>query len=86
MEATGNLCNLFGEEAVTAGTCQRNWLGKFHLGDFSLKDEPRSGRPPTSSLGFNLVIHQTTALDYIKKLFFMSELTVWAPHKVSEKN
>ncbi|GFV24877.1 histone-lysine N-methyltransferase SETMAR [Trichonephila clavipes] len=37
------LCGVFGEEAVTAQICQR-WFVKFHLGDFSLKDEPRSAR------------------------------------------
>ncbi|PRD32626.1 UNVERIFIED_CONTAM: hypothetical protein NCL1_19863 [Trichonephila clavipes] len=38
-----NLCDVFGEEAVTAQTCQ-TWLLKFYLGDLSLKDEPKSER------------------------------------------
>ncbi|GFW66043.1 HTH_48 domain-containing protein [Trichonephila clavipes] len=42
-EAKRNLCTVFGEEAVTDRTCPR-CLVKFFLGDFSLKDEPRSGR------------------------------------------
>ncbi|GFU85815.1 hypothetical protein TNCV_2036461 [Trichonephila clavipes] len=42
-----NLCDVFGKEAVTARTCQK-WLVKLRLGDFSLKDEPRSGRPQMS--------------------------------------
>ena len=33
-----------GEDAVTDQTCQK-WLAKFHAGDFSLDDAPRSGRP-----------------------------------------
>ncbi|GFV96552.1 hypothetical protein TNCV_3260161 [Trichonephila clavipes] len=38
------LCDVFGEEAATARTCQR-------FGEFSLKDEPRSGRPSYVSDG-----------------------------------
>ncbi|PRD29562.1 UNVERIFIED_CONTAM: hypothetical protein NCL1_28998 [Trichonephila clavipes] len=36
-----NLCEVFGEETVTARTCQRK-LVNFCLGVFSLKDEPKS--------------------------------------------
>ncbi|GFV49821.1 histone-lysine N-methyltransferase SETMAR [Trichonephila clavipes] len=43
MEAKINLCDLFGE-AVTTRTCRR-WFVKLHSGDFSLKDDPRSGKP-----------------------------------------
>ncbi|GFW19124.1 hypothetical protein TNCV_254511 [Trichonephila clavipes] len=43
MEAKRNLCDVFEEEAATARTTQR-WFVKFCLGDFSLKNEPRSGR------------------------------------------
>ncbi|GFV63672.1 histone-lysine N-methyltransferase SETMAR [Trichonephila clavipes] len=42
-EVERNLRDVFGEEAVAAGTCQR-WLVKFLLGDFALKDVPKSGR------------------------------------------
>ncbi|GFW99842.1 hypothetical protein TNCV_3420711 [Trichonephila clavipes] len=37
-EAKTNLCDVFGEEAVTARTCQRRPL-KFRLVDFSLKNK-----------------------------------------------
>ncbi|PRD30198.1 UNVERIFIED_CONTAM: Histone-lysine N-methyltransferase SETMAR [Trichonephila clavipes] len=43
MEAKINLCDVFGKGAVTARTCKRR-LVKFCLGDFSLKNEPRSLR------------------------------------------
>ena len=33
-----------GEEALKDRQC-RNWFDKFRSGDFSLKDEQRSGRP-----------------------------------------
>ena len=38
------ICAVFGEGAVTDRTCQK-WFAKFHVGDFSLDDAPRSGRP-----------------------------------------
>lgn len=103
VQAEKNLCEVFGEAAVTARTCQR-WFTKFRSGDFSLKDEPRSGRPsdvndevirsmirtnPTLTsvdVAFKLGIHQTTALDHIKRLGFVSKLSVWVPHELSEKN
>ena len=34
---------MYGEEALKDRQC-RNWFDKFHSGDFSLKDEQRSGR------------------------------------------
>ncbi|GFU72629.1 RNase H domain-containing protein [Trichonephila clavipes] len=34
---------------------------------------------------FKLGIHQTTALDYIKNIGFVSKLFVWVPHELSEK-
>ncbi|GFX91664.1 uncharacterized protein TNCV_3682501 [Trichonephila clavipes] len=48
MEAKRNLSDVFGEEAVTARTCQR-WLAKFRLGYFSFIDESRSRRPSNIS-------------------------------------
>ena len=35
---------MYGEGAVTDGTCQ-NWFAKFRAGDFSLDHAPQSGRP-----------------------------------------
>ena len=35
---------VYGEGAVTDQTCQK-WFAKFHAGDFSMDDAPRSGRP-----------------------------------------
>ncbi|GFW73651.1 hypothetical protein TNCV_1541061 [Trichonephila clavipes] len=40
MEAKRNLCDVCGEEAVTA----QRWLVELCPGEYSLKDEPRSGR------------------------------------------
>ena len=37
------VCAVYGEGAVTDRTCQK-WFAKFHAGDFSLDDAPRSGR------------------------------------------
>ena len=35
---------MYGEEALKDRQC-RNWFDKFRFGDFTLKDEQRSGRP-----------------------------------------
>ena len=42
--AAKNLRDVYGEEALKDRQC-RNWFDKFRAGDFSLKDEQRSGRP-----------------------------------------
>ena len=39
-----NLCVVFGDLCASECTC-RNWFAKFKSEDFSLDDEPRSGRP-----------------------------------------
>ncbi|XP_033290891.1 growth hormone-regulated TBC protein 1 isoform X6 [Orcinus orca] len=38
------ICAVYGEGAVTAGTCQK-WFAKFRAGDFSLDEAPQSSRP-----------------------------------------
>ena len=38
------LRDVYGKEALNDRQC-RNWFDKFRSGDFSLKDEQRSGRP-----------------------------------------
>ena len=43
-EATQNLKNVFGEDAVCDRTC-RIWYEKFKLGDFDISDKSRFGRP-----------------------------------------
>ena len=43
-QAAKKLRDVYGEEALKEKQC-RNWFDKFHSGDFSLKDERRSGRP-----------------------------------------
>ena len=43
-QAAIKLRDLYDEEALKDRQC-RNWFDKFHSGDFSLKDEQRSGRP-----------------------------------------
>ena len=37
-------CVVYGESTVTDRMCQK-WFSKFHAGDFSLDNAPRSGRP-----------------------------------------
>jgi len=37
-------CAVYGDEALKEWQCQ-NWFAKIRSGDFSLKDEKRSGRP-----------------------------------------
>ena len=43
-QAAKKLRDVYGEEALEDRQC-RNWYDKFRSGDFSLKDEQRSGRP-----------------------------------------
>jgi len=43
-EATTMISAAYGENAVNHTTCKR-WYQKFRQEDFSLKDEPRAGRP-----------------------------------------
>ena len=43
-ETQKKICAVYGEGAVTDGTCQK-WFVKFRAGDFSQDDVPRSGRP-----------------------------------------
>nr|AAP51086.1 transposase [Forficula auricularia] len=44
LQAHKKLCAVYGDEALKERQCQ-NWFAKFRSGDFSLKDEKRSGRP-----------------------------------------
>ena len=43
-KARKKLCAVYGDKALKKRQCQ-NWFDKFRSGDFSLKDEKRSGRP-----------------------------------------
>lgn len=43
-EATKNICNAEGADSLNDSTARR-WFQKFREGDFSLKDQPRTGRP-----------------------------------------
>ena len=43
-QAAKELRDAYSEEALKGRQC-RNWFDKFRSGDFSLKDEQRSGRP-----------------------------------------
>ncbi|GFW06318.1 histone-lysine N-methyltransferase SETMAR [Trichonephila clavipes] len=43
-QAHKKLCAVYGDEALKEQQCQ-NWFAKFRSGNFSLKDEKRSGRP-----------------------------------------
>jgi len=42
-EASAMICAAYGENVVSHTTCKR-WYQKFRQGDFSLEDEPRTGR------------------------------------------
>ena len=44
MECKTSIFVVYGEEALKDRQC-RNWFDKFRFGDFTLKDEQRSGRP-----------------------------------------
>ncbi|GFT15802.1 hypothetical protein TNCV_3314171 [Trichonephila clavipes] len=39
----------------------------------------------STKVGFKLGTHQSTALDYIKRFGFVSEISVWVPHELCEK-
>ena len=43
MQKKEKICAVYGEGAVTNGTCQK-WSAKFHAGDFLLDNAPWSGR------------------------------------------
>lgn len=43
-QAHKEICDVYGNEALKKRQCQ-NWYAKFRRGNFSLNDEPRSGRP-----------------------------------------
>ena len=43
-EVHKEICEVYGVNCLTERTCQ-NLFKKFRLGDFSLKDDQRSGRP-----------------------------------------
>ncbi|EFN89187.1 Histone-lysine N-methyltransferase SETMAR, partial [Harpegnathos saltator] len=43
-QAHKKLCAVYGNEVLKERQCQ-NWFGRFHSGDFSLKNAQRSGRP-----------------------------------------
>ena len=43
-QAAKKLRDVYGEKALKDRQC-RNWFDKFRSGDFSLKDEQRSGQP-----------------------------------------
>ena len=44
LKHTKKICAVHADGAVTDRTCQ-NWFARFHAGDVSLYDAPRSGRP-----------------------------------------
>jgi len=43
-ETHREICEIYGTDCITKRTCQ-NWFRKFRSGDFSLKDNKRSGQP-----------------------------------------
>ena len=42
--ATKSIQRVYGNDVVNERSCRR-WFSRFRSGDFSLKDEPRKGRP-----------------------------------------
>ena len=61
------ICTVYGEGAVTDQTCQK-WTVKFHAGDFSLDNTPRSGRP------VEVDSHQLKTLTENNQPFTMGEI------------
>ncbi|VDL80348.1 unnamed protein product [Nippostrongylus brasiliensis] len=46
-QAAGNVCSVFGEDAVSLRTVHR-WISRIEEGDVTFEDLPRSGRPSTA--------------------------------------
>ena len=47
-EAARNICNVYGNKALSVRKCQR-WFTQFRSGNLNLRDSPRSGRPASIS-------------------------------------
>ncbi|GFW53242.1 hypothetical protein TNCV_4709761 [Trichonephila clavipes] len=99
MEAKSNLWGMLGGKAGTCQRCLVKFrFGHFPLEDepslgrpSAFNDEVLCSMIRTNSLstspevGFKFGIHQTTALNYIKRHDFVFKHSVWVPHELSEK-
>ncbi|GFU49197.1 histone-lysine N-methyltransferase SETMAR [Trichonephila clavipes] len=94
-QAHKKLCAVYGDEALKERQCQ-NWFAKFRSGDFSLKDEKRSGRPVevdndlikaiidsdrhTREIAEKLHASHTCIENHLKQLGYVQKLDTWVPH------
>ena len=62
-EAHKGICEVYGVNCLTERTCQ-NLFEKFRSGDFSLKDDQRSGRPSDVDDVMKAIIESNCARDY----------------------
>ena len=90
--ACANLCSVFGEDAVTARTCQR-WFSKFKSGDLNVDDEcvgcpskvndevlqamlEEDPRLTSTAIGKRLGVHHTIVLEHVEHLGFVSKYSI----------
>ncbi|XP_073651550.1 growth hormone-regulated TBC protein 1 isoform X6 [Tursiops truncatus] len=95
------ICAVYGEGAVTAGTRQK-WFEKCRAGDFSLDEAPQSSRPvevdsdQIETLIVNSQCYTTwkiadilkiskSNVNHLNQLGYVNCFDVWVPHKLSEK-
>ena len=84
---------MYDEEALKDRHC-RNWFDKFRSGDFSLKDEQRSGRPNevddqikaiiVREIEEMLKIPKSTIDRHIQGLGLVKKLDIWIPHELKK--
>ena len=88
------LAKSYGDEALKERQCQ-NWFDKFRSGDFSLKDEKRSGRPvevdddlidsdrhsTTREIAEKLRVSRTCIEERLKQLGHVQKLDTWVPRE-----
>ena len=79
--------------------CQK-WFVKFHAGDFSLDDDPQSGRPvdqiktlieknqryTTREIADILKISKSSIENHLHQLGYVNHFDVWVLHKSRERN
>ena len=97
-EMQKKICVVYGKGAVTDRICQK-WSAKFHAGDFSLDDAPRSRRPvevgsdKIETLTENNQRYSMQEIADILKisnsrvenhLHQLGYADVWVPHKLSK--
>jgi [histone H3]-lysine36 N-dimethyltransferase SETMAR len=87
-EASRKICTAFGEDAVTSRTAQR-WFKKFALGDQSLEDNARSGRPSSLDIDELRTVIETNSnltCQMLAEEFQVSDETIRIHlHKIGKK-